>query len=132
MGWPFWSCGGGLIAVAGRKAFFLGEREGVKEGLEGRLSEAPLSLMGSDLVELAHPEIEVGLEVVDRGVDFLAEGDPVELIEHGLVEALDDAVIRYEIGGAALSGYSREGNGDMVSPSGTRGAGSTKVRAGRR
>jgi hypothetical protein len=49
-----------------------------------------------------------------------------------LGERLEPDVIRYEIGGAALSGYSREGNGDMVSPSGTRGAGSTKVRAGRR
>jgi hypothetical protein len=44
---------------------------------------------------------------------------------------LDLALIRYEIGGASLSGCSRKGTGDMVSPSGTRGAGSTKVRAGR-
>ena len=50
------------------EAFFLGERERVKEGLERGLSEAPLALVGPDLVELAHPEIEVGLEVVDRGV----------------------------------------------------------------
>ena len=34
--------------------------------------------------------------------------------------------------GASLSACSRKGSGDMVSPSGTRGAGSTKVRAGRR
>ena len=42
------------------------------------------------------------------------------------------AVIRYEIIGASLSGCFRKGTGDMVSPSGTRGAGSTEVRAGRR
>ena len=57
-----------------------------------RLSEAPLSLMWPCLVELAHPEVEVGLKVLDRGVDLLAEGDAVEFVEHGLVEALDDAV----------------------------------------
>ena len=45
---------------------------------------------------------------------------------------IDLIVIRYEIIGASLSGCFRKGTGDMVSPSGTRGAGSTKVRAGRR
>jgi hypothetical protein len=48
------------------------------------------------------------------------------------VESFDDAVIRYEIIGASLSGCFRKGIGDMVSPSGARGDGSTKVRAGRR
>ena len=52
----------------------------------------------------------------------------MELVEHRLVEPLDDAIIRYEIIGASLSGCFRKGTGDMVSPSGTRGAGSTKVR----
>ena len=46
----FWSCGGGLITVYGRKAFsfasgFLREQEGVKESWK-RLSEAPLPLWG--------------------------------------------------------------------------------------
>jgi len=53
--------------------------------------------MGPGLVELALPEIEVGPQVVDRSLDLLAEGDPIELIEHGLVKTLDDSVIRYEI-----------------------------------
>ena len=48
--------------------------------------------MGPGLVELAHPEVEVGLEVLDRPVELLAESDAIELVEHGLVEALDDAV----------------------------------------
>jgi hypothetical protein len=46
-------------------------------------------------------------------------------------QPFDKAVIRYEIIGASLSGCSRKGTGVMVSPSGTRGAGSTKVREGR-
>jgi hypothetical protein len=60
--------------------------------------------MGPGLVELAYPEVEVGLEVLDRLVKLLAEGDAIDLVEHGLVEALNDAVIRYEIPGATLSG----------------------------
>ena len=48
------------------------------------------------------------------------------------VHSFDLPIIRYEIIGASLSGCFRKGTGDMVSPSGTRGAGSTKVRAGRR
>ena len=81
-----------MIAVWDRKAFFFRQRDGVKEGLERRLSKAPFALMRPDLIELVHPEIEVDLKVVDRGVDLFAEGDPIELVEHGLVEALDDAV----------------------------------------
>ena len=56
-----------------------------------------IALVRADLVELAHPEIEVGLQVLDGRVDLLAEGDPVELVEHGLVEALRLSVIRYVI-----------------------------------
>ena len=50
----------------------------------------------------------------------------------GAVHSFDLPIIRYEIRGASLSACFRKGDGDMVSPSGTRGAGSTKVRAGRR
>lgn len=72
--------------------FFARERERVKEGLHGGLSKAPFALMRPDLIELAHPEVEIGLQVLDGGVDFLAEGDAIKLIQHGLMEALDDAV----------------------------------------
>src|SRR3974377_287010 len=86
------SCGVGLLCRSDLEGFFTRERERVKEGLHGGLSEAPLALMGPGLVELAHPEVEVGLEVLDCRVDLLAEGYAIELVEHGLVEALDDAV----------------------------------------
>ena len=81
-----------MIAVSDREAFFFRDWEGVKESLDRRLSEAPFALMRSDLVELAHPEIEVALQLLDRRVDLLAEGDLVELVEHGLVETLDNSV----------------------------------------
>lgn len=71
--------------------FFARERERVKEGLHGGLSKAPLAVVGSDLVELSHPEVEVGLQALDRVVE-LAEGDAIEFVEHGLMETLDDAV----------------------------------------
>ena len=63
----------------------------------------PCAVVGFD------PGVQVGLQVRDRTVDLLSEGDAVELVERGLVEAFDDAVIRYEIRGALLSGCSRKG-----------------------
>jgi hypothetical protein len=63
-----------IAARSDRLVVFTREWERVKEGPHGGLSEAPLALMGSGLVELAHPEVEVGLEVLDRLVELLAEG----------------------------------------------------------
>jgi IS30 family transposase len=48
--------------------------------------------MGTKFVELFYPGVEIGLQFVDRRIDLLAEGDAIELVEHGLVKALDDAV----------------------------------------
>jgi hypothetical protein len=39
------------------------------------------------------------LQFVDCTIHLLAECNTVELIEHGLVEALADSIIRYVIGG---------------------------------
>jgi hypothetical protein len=50
----------------------------------------------------------------------------------GTVHPLDHAIIRYVICGALFVLLFIFWNGLLVSPSGTRGAGSTKVRAGRR
>ncbi len=41
---------------------------------------------------VAQPLIEVRLQFSKRGVDLLPERDPIELIEHGLMEPLHDAV----------------------------------------
>jgi hypothetical protein len=48
------------------------------------------------------------------------------------VETLTDSVIRHDTCGAFECQAVPAKNGVMVSPSGTRGTGSTKVRAGRR
>jgi hypothetical protein len=42
-------------------------------------------------VVFGDPAIEIGLQLVDAAVDFLAEGNAVELVEHGFVEALATA-----------------------------------------
>src|ERR1700677_1399879 len=121
-----------LSSMIRRRSFSLRKRRRVKEGLHRRFAEAPSSLVRPFLIVTLDPTIKIDLEIGDRAVDRLAKGDAIELIERRLVEPLDDAIIRYKIIGASLSGCSRKGTGDMVSPSGTRGAGSTKVRAGRR
>lgn len=41
---------------------------------------------------LVRPGIDIGLQFLDHAVNLLAERDPVELIEYGLVEALAGAV----------------------------------------
>jgi hypothetical protein len=45
------------------------------------------------LAVVPDPIIEVGLQAVDRRAELLAEGDAIELVKHGFVETLDDAVI---------------------------------------
>ena len=44
------------------------------------------------LIVTLDPGIEVGLEFGDRLIDLLAEDDAIELIEHRLVEPLNDAI----------------------------------------
>src|SRR5215472_2839628 len=94
-------------------------------------NEAPAALMGPLLVVSGDPRIKVGLQLVDRAVDLFAERHPVELIQNGAMEALANSIIRHDDFGALVSA-AFFGKRVMVSPSGTRGVGSTKVRAGRR
>src|SRR5262249_32605933 len=63
-----------------------------QEGLHWRFAKAPASLMWPLLIEVADPQIEIGLQLVERTIHLFAECDTIELIEHGLVEALTDAV----------------------------------------
>src|SRR5262249_30167655 len=76
----------------GRDHFLLRHRYSVKEGLHRRFPEAPAPLMGPLLIVLAYPHIKVGLQLVDGTVELSAEGDTVQLVEHGLVEAFANAV----------------------------------------
>ena len=75
------------------------------------------------LVVAPDPLIQVGLQLGDRAVDALAERDPIELVQHRLVEALNDAVRLWAFGlgagvvnilqsvqGGAKSGHRGGGN----------------------
>ena len=44
------------------------------------------------LVVFGDPRIKVGLQLVDRTIHLLAEGDTVEFVENGFVEAFADAI----------------------------------------
>ena len=48
--------------------------------------------MWSPLVVVDEPDVEVGLQLLNRLVDLLAEGDPVELVEDGAMEALANTI----------------------------------------
>src|SRR6202035_2244531 len=83
-----WTC----RSFSSSHEFLLRQGECVKEGLRRGFAEAPAALMGPPLVIVDEPSIEVILQLVDRPIDLLAEGDPVELVQHSAMEALADAV----------------------------------------
>src|SRR4051794_14310966 len=64
----------------------------VEESLHRRLAEAPAALVGALLVVDYHPGINISLQHLDAVVEFLAEGNPVELVEQRLMEPLADTV----------------------------------------
>ena len=77
--------------------------------------------MWAPLIVIDQPSIEIGLQLVDCAVDFLAEGHSVEFVQNSAMEALANAVIRHDDFGAPVFTPSL-GEGIMVSPSGTNGA----------
>src|SRR5215469_12095406 len=55
------------------------------------------------LVVFGDPCIKVGLQLVNRAIDFLAERHPVELIQNSAMEALANTVCLWALGlGAAV------------------------------
>ncbi len=62
------------------------------KSLHGRFSETELSGVRSLRVVSVHPRIKVGLQLLDRGVYSLSEGDGIELILHGSVKPFTDTV----------------------------------------
>jgi len=54
--------------------------------------------MQSALIVVDEPSVEVGLQLVDRVIDLLAERDPVKLVQDGAVEALADSVCLWALG----------------------------------
>jgi hypothetical protein len=89
--------------------------------------EAPEGFEASGEVVGVDEVAQVGSQLVMGLVEVAFDG----CVDRS-VHAFDLPVIRYEIIGASVPACFRKGDGVMVSPSGTRGAGSTKVRADRR
>ena len=59
--------------------------------------------MGALFIVLDEPDIEIGLQLVDRQIDLLAERNPVELVQDSAMEALADCVRLWALGlGAAV------------------------------
>jgi hypothetical protein len=79
-------------ALRGRQQFLPRNGQRVKDGLHRCFSIAPSSLMRARFVVLLHPGIEIPLQLVDGAVDFLAERDAIELVEHGAMEAFADSI----------------------------------------
>ena len=78
--------------------FVLRDGAGVQECLHRRLAEAIAALMRPPIIVFRHPMIEILLQFADRRVDLLAEGDAIELVEHGLVVALDNSIYLRALG----------------------------------
>src|SRR3984893_1445364 len=88
----FWSGRVCCPMCSGGDDFVPRNRTGVKESLHRRLAKTPASLMWPFLVVAIDPFIKIGLQGLDRSVELLAERDTVELVEDGLVKALDNAI----------------------------------------
>lgn len=70
----------------------LRHRLGVLERRHGRLAVAVAPRVRALGVEVVQPSIQVRLQLLQAGVELLAERDGVELVHQRLVEALADAV----------------------------------------
>ncbi len=62
------------------------------ERLQECASKAILAGVGTLLIVLIHPFVQVGLEFFQGCVEFFAEGDSIEFVLDGAVETLADAV----------------------------------------
>lgn len=60
--------------------------------MQRRASAAHLTLMGSLVVVIGQPGIQIGLQFFRREVEPSAEGDLIELLQDGFVEAFADSV----------------------------------------
>ena len=59
--------------------------------------------MRAPLVVIGEPGIKIDLQLLDGPIDLLAEGYPIELVQHGAMEALADAIGLRALGlGAAM------------------------------
>ena len=71
---------------------FLPDLFAVLQGLHGRSPFTDFTLMGAVIIIVIDPFVEVFLQHLDAVIDNLAERHLIELLQHGFVEPLADAV----------------------------------------
>ena len=66
--------------------------------------------MRSTIVVLDQPSVEIGLQLVDRVIDLLAERDPIKLVQDSAMEALADSIRLWALGlcAAVINVFDRE------------------------
>src|SRR5215472_14594192 len=64
--------------------------------LDSTLAKAPAALIRPPIIVVDQPGVEIGLQLVDRVIDLLAERNPVKLVQDGAMKALADAIIRHD------------------------------------
>ena len=57
-----------------------------------RTALASLALVGSLVIVASHKHVQIGLHLIERGVEGLSEGDRVKLVLDDLVEPLGAAI----------------------------------------
>ena len=65
---------------------------GVGEGLQGNTPVTVFATVRAFCIVIRHPLIELSLQVIERGIDFLAEGNIIKFFFNGSMEAFTDAV----------------------------------------
>ena len=71
---------------------FLPDGLAIEQGLHGGSATAHLALVSPICVILLQPCVQVGLQLLQRVIQFAPERNPIKLVQYRFVEALADAV----------------------------------------
>jgi hypothetical protein len=72
--------------------FIARQRRTVDKALQRGLAITPAPLVGTNLIAFLQPQVEIALQLLDARVDLAAKGPPIQLVDHGAMGTLDDAV----------------------------------------
>jgi hypothetical protein len=81
----------GLSSAVVRQQSFFPPQSALRQGRSAS-AFAPAFLVRPASIELFKPLVEIGLQLFDRAIELFSERNAVELVQHGLVEPLHDAV----------------------------------------
>ena len=81
-----------IVRLVELSDLFLPDLFSVKECLQWRSAATLFPLMCPFDVVMFHPDIQIGLQFLQRVIQFPPEGNLVKLVQDGLVETFADAV----------------------------------------